>query len=180
MKTQGVYTITNCQTGDIYIGSSVDAFRRWSDHTRELRSNIHKNILLQTAWNKWGAEEFRFQIIEKVEMRCDLICREQHHLDLLRPAYNEVLAAVRSPYRTWCSEAADKERFWSKVEMTPEGCWFWRGTILQQGYGCFKIDGKMYKAHRLAYTYANGSIDSGLIVCHSCDNPLCVRLTICS
>ena len=34
-RTQGIYIITNTVTAEMYIGSSVDIARRWSDHRRE-------------------------------------------------------------------------------------------------------------------------------------------------
>lgn len=33
----------------------------------------------------------------------------------------------------------------------------------------------MWRAHRAAWTLTNGPIPDGMIVCHHCDNPPCVR-----
>lgn len=65
------------------------------------------------------------------------------------------------------------KRFWSKVDKltSPEGCWIWTAGKNMQGYG--KIDSK--RAHRIAWEIINGSIPSGLLVCHHCDNPSCVN-----
>lgn len=38
-----------------------------------------------------------------------------------------------------------------------------------------KIDGKCMGAHRAAWIRVNGPIPSGLLVCHRCDNGLCVN-----
>lgn len=65
-------------------------------------------------------------------------------------------------------------RFWSKVEKTA-GCWFWGGARLKAGYGVFQIGRKACKAHRVVYELTYGPIPPGLCVCHSCDNPSCVR-----
>lgn len=72
------------------------------------------------------------------------------------------------------------ERFWPKVDKRgPHECWPWKaGTT--KGYGTLGVhpsDGfsrrQMY-AHRLSWQFANGiSVPAGMLVCHSCDNPLC-------
>lgn len=175
MKTQGIYMIRNVHTNETYVGSSVDVQRRWADHKRELKAGSHKNALLLAAWNQWGENSFHLEVLELVGEREDLENREQHHLDLLRPVYNEITTAARAPFRTWRSDAADEARFWSKVDQAEDGCWLWQGTLLRQGYGCIKIAGQMYKAHRLAYQYTHGPIPQGLLICHKCDNPRCVR-----
>ena len=174
-RIQGVYKITNVRTTETYIGSSVDITRRWADHRRELRLGIHKNSLLQAAFACDGVRNFAITTLELVDDVEHLVPREQHYLETLVPFYNHGKIAVRAPYRTWRSDEADRVRFWSKVDQSAEGCWLWQGTLLKQGYGCFKIAGKMYKAHRLAYTFAKEIIPPGLFVCHHCDNPPCVR-----
>lgn len=174
-RTQGIYIITNTVTAETYIGSSVNIARRWSDHRRELKGKCHKNVLLQAAYDRNGMSAFQLDVLEHVEQEEQLAHREQHYLDLLKPLYNGDELAIRAPYRTWRSDDADRERFWSKVNKSEERCWLWQGTMLKQGYGCFKIAGKMYKAHRVAYVYAKGPIPVGLVLCHTCDNPRCVR-----
>lgn len=65
------------------------------------------------------------------------------------------------------------ERFWSKVEKT-DTCWLWKAST-RAGYGSFKLNGKVIFAHRFSYELANNGIDKDLMVCHKCDNPLCVN-----
>ncbi len=67
-------------------------------------------------------------------------------------------------------------RFWDKVDMSGE-CWEWTASTNSQGYGQFGFNGKVAKAHRVAYELAYGSIPSGMCICHHCDNPLCVRIS---
>jgi len=62
-------------------------------------------------------------------------------------------------------------RFWSKVQIT-DGCWLWTGA-LRNGYGRFGSRPYRY-AHRVAWELTHGSAGD-LKVCHSCDNPRCVR-----
>jgi hypothetical protein len=66
------------------------------------------------------------------------------------------------------------ERFWEKVQKG-DGCWEWQGAFFRRGYGAFKVLGKTVKAHRFSYEMDRGPIPSGMFVCHSCDNPGCVR-----
>jgi len=43
------------------------------------------------------------------------------------------------------------------------------------GRGTLYVNGKMWLVSRLAYTLHYGPIPPKLVVCHDCDNPLCVR-----
>ena len=69
------------------------------------------------------------------------------------------------------------KRFWDKVDKFthPTGCWVWTGARFA-GYGRIKINGRSIRAHRFAWSLANGSIPKGLCVLHKCDNPPCVRI----
>lgn len=59
--------------------------------------------------------------------------------------------------------------FWTRVKKKP-GCWEWIGTM-NRNYGRFRGD----QAHRVAYQLQVGPIPDGMLVCHKCDNPKCVR-----
>lgn len=70
------------------------------------------------------------------------------------------------------------ENFWAKVDKEPRhsGCWLWTGARQSRGYGAFQVGWKTQKrAHRVSYELAHGSIPEGIMVCHSCDTPLCVN-----
>lgn len=65
-KVSGIYTITNMVTGKLYIGESLDIYRRWHDeYIPELRKNRHYNKELQKDFNKYGEENFSFEILEQ-------------------------------------------------------------------------------------------------------------------
>ena len=66
------------------------------------------------------------------------------------------------------------ERFWAKVDKTGE-CWVWTAAKAGGGYGYIGVGGKVVRAHRLSYEWANGPIPDGIFVCHRCDNRACVR-----
>lgn len=54
-------------------------------------------------------------------------------------------------------------------------CWTWVGSVHDEGYGYLVVDGKWTGAHRFSYQHFNGPIPDGLLVCHHCDNPICVN-----
>ena len=69
----------------------------------------------------------------------------------------------------------NKAGFWVRVHKT-DSCWLWKGTKRRRGYGAVHIHGNKYlSAHRVSWILANGPIPPGFCVCHSCDNPPCVR-----
>lgn len=71
-----------------------------------------------------------------------------------------------------------EDRFWSRIEKTPD-CWLWTGSIQKSnGYGVINesgMKGRRWYAHRYSYTLHHGDIPAGMIVCHRCDNPPCVN-----
>lgn len=71
---------------------------------------------------------------------------------------------------------ADMDRFWSKVEKGAQGtCWPWTAGGDRLGYGMFKLDGRMWKAPRVAWLFTTTSDPAKMDVCHRCDNPPCVN-----
>lgn len=61
----GIYKITCVPTGTSYIGQSVAIKRRWATHQRELASGKHYNQHLQRAYDKYGKENFTYEILEQ-------------------------------------------------------------------------------------------------------------------
>jgi len=68
-----------------------------------------------------------------------------------------------------------KERFDTKYHVLENGCWQWTANISTNGYGQVTKAGKSYRAHRIAYESYVGAIPEGMVVCHKCDNKLCVN-----
>lgn len=78
----------------------------------------------------------------------------------------------------WCSRTPGtlKEHWFRYVDETPENaCWLWMGPKDKDGYGKMCHEGKHLRAHRVSYELHIGKIESGKLVCHSCDNPTCVN-----
>lgn len=68
--------------------------------------------------------------------------------------------------------------FWRKVRTNARtGCWEWARSCGSSGYGSFSnpFTKKKQPAHRFAYETEVGPIPDGMIICHHCDNPKCVR-----
>lgn len=84
----GVYEIRNLDTDEIYIGSSGDIGKRWSDHLHALETNTHRNQWLQTAWNTHGAERFRFSVLREIADEAERLAEEIQLIQALEPAYN--------------------------------------------------------------------------------------------
>ena len=55
------------------------------------------------------------------------------------------------------------------------GCFLWLGAVNERGYGRVYSGRRMWQAHRLSWTQANGPIPAGMFVCHRCDTPSCVN-----
>lgn len=71
-------------------------------------------------------------------------------------------------------DTKDIERFWSFVDKNGE-CWLWTGHLDKRGYGNFSFKNFPRRAHRVAWFLEYGSEAGSKYVCHSCDNPTCVR-----
>lgn len=56
-----------------------------------------------------------------------------------------------------------------------DGCWEWKGTIEGYGYGVIDHNMKRYRAHVLALEFDGRPVPKGMMACHHCDNPPCVR-----
>lgn len=63
-KISGIYIIKNLKNNKCYIGQSSNIYARWYNHKYCLRNNRHSNEHLQNAWNKYGENNFNFEILE--------------------------------------------------------------------------------------------------------------------
>lgn len=76
-----IYSIYNKVTFLRYIGLSTSIKRRFTEHKRSLNKNNHYNDYLQNAWNKYGQENFIFQLVEICDV--DILNeREQFYISL--------------------------------------------------------------------------------------------------
>lgn len=84
-----------------------------------------------------------------------------------------------------------QERFWSKVDKDGPlptwapflgPCWIWTGTVYRSktpsytdGYGTFKVSGRMFGAHRWSYVCLVGPVPASLHLDHLCRVRHCVN-----
>lgn len=69
----------------------------------------------------------------------------------------------------------DYRRFLRKCENWLSGCIIYKGSSNSRGYCVFKMQGKMYLAHRVSYRMFVGQIPESMTIHHTCNNPRCVN-----
>lgn len=69
MRQSGIYKITNKINGKSYIGKTVDLHKRTVTHLWRLENGTHPNPHLQRAFDKYGKNNFGFEVLER--------CREE-------------------------------------------------------------------------------------------------------
>lgn len=67
----------------------------------------------------------------------------------------------------------EADRLLANRKITLSGCWEWTGCRHPTGYGMVTIKRKGHRTHILSYKEFKGPVPSGLLVCHTCDNPPC-------
>ena len=88
MNISGIYKITNTITGDFYIGSSKDVKSRWAVRKCQSTWNKCPNNPMYLDMQKYGLDNFAFEILEEVEPE-ELKEAEQKFIETLKPTYND-------------------------------------------------------------------------------------------
>ena len=121
-KSKGalIYKIKNLINGDFYIGSTQNLNKRYYTHLNHIRTNKNTCVKLIRAVNKYGEENFSFEIIEKCSVE-DLLNREQYYLDFLNPKYNISKKAgsnlgIKRTEETKLKKSISQKENWSKEE----------------------------------------------------------------
>ena len=62
LNIPGIYAVTNTVSGAVYVGQARNIRKRWEAHRSTLEKGNHRNSHWQRAWNKYGAQAFRFEV----------------------------------------------------------------------------------------------------------------------
>lgn len=116
-KICGIYKITNKVNNKCYIGQSKDIIKRWKTEYKWHKLNNH----LLSAFNKYGLENFNFEIIEECEPNL-LNEREQFWINVYNSfdrnfGYNKTLGGAGTPGRTFVMSEETK----NKIRLTNTG-----------------------------------------------------------
>jgi group I intron endonuclease len=95
-----VYRIVNTLTKDCYIGSASHVGMRFIQHKRQLENGKHHSIILQRAYDKYGENNFKMEILLVCSKKY-LIYYEQLMMDELYPKYNILKKAGSSKGSKW-------------------------------------------------------------------------------
>lgn len=87
LNIPGIYAVTNTVSGRVYVGQARNIRKRWEVHRSTLGNGKHRNGFLQRAWNKRGAQAFRFEVIVDLS--------SVHKNDLAARLNVEEIAALR-------------------------------------------------------------------------------------
>jgi hypothetical protein len=67
-----------------------------------------------------------------------------------------------------------EERLLARREINGNGCWEYTGASTSNGYGALSYRGRWEYVHRVAaIIFLKYDPETGLRVCHHCDNPIC-------
>lgn len=64
-KICGIYCIENLVNRKKYVGQSIDIKARFRKHKNLLCNNKHNNVHLQSAWNLYKEQSFKFYVLEE-------------------------------------------------------------------------------------------------------------------
>lgn len=72
----GIYSITNTDTNNTYIGISKDIYSRWDRHIYLLKNDKHHQYNFQNEFNEYGVECFDFSILERFNSYVENIVKQ--------------------------------------------------------------------------------------------------------
>jgi group I intron endonuclease len=91
----GIYQLRNLEDNNVYIGQTINLQKRKNRHFSDLQRNEHYNNHLQRSYNKYGKENFVFEILLFCES-FELTRYEQFFVDNADNKYNLLIDCVDS------------------------------------------------------------------------------------
>jgi len=87
---------------------------RWKTHQGRLLKGKHHSNKLQSDWNSYGPDTFRFEVVELVTDHAQLFAAEQRWIDCLSPEYNTKVNAVsnKTPVKGFKRKQQERQREW--------------------------------------------------------------------
>ncbi|MBB3110053.1 hypothetical protein FHS18_002120 [Paenibacillus phyllosphaerae] len=105
-REMGVYAITNKINGKQMIGASANLEGSWNRDKFGLQMGSHENKELQADWNRYGADAFVFEVLEKFKTDEKLTFAYD---DVLHP---DVAAQGAAKMRGYRKAAAKQAEIW--------------------------------------------------------------------
>lgn len=110
-----IYSITNTVNNKRYIGISEDYKNRKRVHQWAMKNNKHRNIKLQRAVNKYGYDNFRFEILDSLETsdRIEALTLENRYIvkyNSYKNGYNQSEGFEGSTLQKYSDERLEKMR----------------------------------------------------------------------
>lgn len=94
-----IYKIRNIINDDYYLGRTIHLEKRKYYHFHFLSKNYHVNRILQNAYNKYGKENFVFEIFKETN-KANMVYDEQYFLVFYKGKYNISDSAYTPPSRS--------------------------------------------------------------------------------
>lgn len=129
MREIGIYCIKNKVNGKCYVGESSNIRKRWNEHKRDLRKQIHPNSELQKDWSLYGGNVFDFSVLEYCD-KDELYQKEIEWVgklgSMIPNGYN-IGTAGKAPMlgRTFSDEVKAKMSAWRKIHSVGTGNGFY-------------------------------------------------------
>lgn len=91
VKPAGIFQVKNIANGKVLLGSSLNLEGPLNRHRFMLRIGSHTNKTLQKDWDKFGPDQFVFEILEEVKRKDDPSFNLKDELTLLEMIWLEKL-----------------------------------------------------------------------------------------
>lgn len=141
-KISGIYKITNKTNGKIYVGQSIDIYKRWRQHLKQVRKGSTSKFY--NALRKYKEDNFEFEIIE----RCDqsiINDREIYwisQLNSFEEGYNLTLGGEGSKGKVYSTEEKEKNRAKSIGRNKPILQINREGKLVKEWFSCKEMSKK--------------------------------------